>query len=104
MIKSFRSRIMQRAFGGDMRRVSPNFAARFEDILTTLNLAESLAEVEQLTGFHALRQNRAGEYAVTVTRNWRITFTVGTEIIFDIDTKEQRDEFHVYDINYEDYH
>jgi toxin HigB-1 len=26
-------------------------------------------------GFHALKGNRAGSFAMTVTRNWRLTFT-----------------------------
>lgn len=104
MIKSFRDKVMERVFNGDVRRVQPNVAARIATILDALHLAESLDALAGLSGYHALRGNRAGEYAVTVTRNWRIIFTVGTEIVTDPDTKEEWEEFHVYDVGYEDYH
>jgi len=104
MIKNFRSPALERAYKGDARRVNPNLATRIRNILRTLNRADALEDIEKLTGFHALRQNRAGEYAVTVTRNWRITFTVGVETSIDPNTKEQQEEFHVYDVDYEDYH
>jgi len=41
-------------------------------------------------GFHPLSGNRKGQYAVTVTRNWRITFAW-----------ENSDAVHV---DFEDYH
>jgi toxin HigB-1 len=104
MIKSFRSRAMERAFNGDVRRVRPNLAERIEDVLAALDEAQSLAALEKLTGFHALRGNRAGTYSVTVTRNWRITFTTGMETVTAPETNEQREEFHVYDVDFEDYH
>lgn len=31
-------------------------------------------------GFHALKGSRAGSYAMTVTRNWRLTFTKVDEL------------------------
>ena len=30
-------------------------------------------------GFHALSGDRAGSYAMTITRNWRLTFTLVDE-------------------------
>lgn len=42
-------------------------------------------------GFHALTGNRKGSYAMTVTRNWRLTFT-------------KIDEHTVADLDLEDYH
>lgn len=42
-------------------------------------------------GFHALTGDRAGTYAMTVTRNWRLTFTMA-------------DEHAIADLDLEDYH
>lgn len=42
-------------------------------------------------GFHALTGDRAGAYAMTVTKNWRLTFT-------------KIDETTIGDLNLEDYH
>ena len=42
-------------------------------------------------GFHPLTGDREGSFAMTVTRNWRLTFTV-------------RDALTVADVDLEDYH
>lgn len=95
---------MQKVFAGDVRRVQPNVAQRIEAILEALDAATSPDDLTGLAGYHALKGNRQGIYAVTVTRNWRITFGVGTETVVDPDTKEEWEEFHVYEVDYEDYH
>lgn len=104
MIKSFGDRITERVFNGDRRPVNPNLAPRVAAILDTLEFAQSQDDVAGLPGYHALRGNRAGAYAVTVSRNYRVTFITGTETVVDPDTKEEREEFHVYDVRFEDYH
>jgi proteic killer suppression protein len=40
-------------------------------------------------GFHALTGNRAGTYAMVVTKNWRLTFTkVDDQTIADLDLED----------------
>lgn len=40
-------------------------------------------------GFHPLVRDRAGTFAVTVTRNWRLTFTrVDDQTIADLDLED----------------
>lgn len=40
-------------------------------------------------GFHALTGNRAGTYAMTVTKNWRLTFTrVDGQMLADLDLED----------------
>lgn len=56
------------------------FAASFEELATPPNF-----------GFHPLTGNRKGVYAMTVTKNWRLTFT-------------KVDERTVDDLDLEDYH
>lgn len=52
------------------------------------------ASVDELSippnfGFHALTGDRAGSFAMTVTRNWRLTFTkVDEQTIADLDLED----------------
>jgi proteic killer suppression protein len=40
-------------------------------------------------GFHALTGDRAGTFAMTVTKNWRLTFTrIDDETIADLDLED----------------
>lgn len=39
-------------------------------------------------GFHALRGDREGTFAMTVTRNWRLTFTLRDGAIADLDLED----------------
>ena len=40
-------------------------------------------------GFHALKGDRRGEFAMTVTKNWRLTFRkVDDHTIFDLDLED----------------
>jgi len=40
-------------------------------------------------GFHELTGNRAGTYAMVVTKNWRLTFTkVDDQTIADLDLED----------------
>ena len=64
---------------------------RLQDMLTFLRLAanfERLAEPPNY-GFHALAGDRSGTYAMTVTRNWRLTFTkVDEQTVADLDLED----------------
>lgn len=104
MIKSFRSRALAQAFSGNTRGIQPNVAGRVRNILFVLHSADSLESLKSLSGFHPLTGNRAGDYSVTVTRNWRITFRVGIVEITEPETGTKSEEFHVYKVDYEDYH
>jgi proteic killer suppression protein len=89
---------------GDVSRLIPQVAARIRLILATMDNAKSLADIEVLTGFHALTGNRHGTYAVLVTRNWRITFTVFEEETENPETRLLEVHFHIRDVDLEDYH
>jgi proteic killer suppression protein len=76
MILSFRSRALKRFWEkGDDRRIPPQSIGKVALVLDTLDAALALGEMDvEGFDFHALKGDRRGEYAVTVTRNWRITF------------------------------
>jgi proteic killer suppression protein len=54
----------------------------------------AVANVEELRippnfGFHPLVGNRTGVYAMTLTRNWRLTFTVtANQSLADLDLED----------------
>ena len=76
MIESFRHKGLDRYFTqGDKRGIPAQFSARIERLLDRLD-ASIQPEDMDLPGykFHPLKGDRDGEYAVTVTGNWRITF------------------------------
>jgi toxin HigB-1 len=52
-------------------------ADRVIDMISFIAAAGGLAELATPPnfGFHALTGDRKGRYAMTVTRNWRLTFT-----------------------------
>ena len=92
MIQSFRHKGLERFFrDGGKRGIQVQSAARIERMLDRLD-AVARPEDMDLPGykFHALKGNRAGEYAVTVTGNVRITFRFDGE--------------HASAVNVEDYH
>ena len=92
MIRSFRHRGLERFFTrSDARGIPAQFAARLERMLDRLDAAIRPEDMH-LPGyrFHRLKGERAGEYAVSVSGNWRLTFRFEGE--------------HAADVNLEDYH
>ena len=68
-------------------------AERIRDMIAFIAAAGAFDELEipPNFGFHALKQNRLGTFAMTVSRNWRLTFT-------------KFDETTLADLDLEDYH
>jgi toxin HigB-1 len=73
---------------------SARLGARFQDrsrvILDFLDGISSLADCEGVKGFHPLRGDQRGRYAMSVSGNYRITFAW--------------DGANVTDVDFEDYH
>jgi len=74
-----------------MSRIPAQYADRIERILDRLD-ASTKPEDMNVPGFkfHPLKGNRTGEYAVTVSGNYRITFKFSGQDAVEV--------------NYEDYH
>ncbi len=92
MIKGFKHRGLKRFFEqGDARAIAAQHREKAGDILTALDAAQEIADIDVATfHLHALAGNRKGEWAVTVRANWRIIFT------FERGNADN--------VNYEDYH
>ena len=92
MIIGFKHTGLKRFFErGDAKRIAPKHRLKVADILTTLNAAQDIEDMNLATfRLHPLTGDQAGRWSVTVRANWRITFTF-----------EDGDADHV---DYEDYH
>jgi toxin HigB-1 len=92
MIQTFKHGALKRYFEtGDPKGLVTDTARRIRIRLNVLNRARELRDIA-LPGFnfHPLKGDRKGEYAITVTGNYRMTFRF-----------ERGD---VLDLNLEDYH
>jgi proteic killer suppression protein len=76
MIGSFRSRALRALWErNDASGVNPNALARIRRILSILDAAENIRDLD-VPGFrfHALRGYQPRRYSMRVTGNWRVTF------------------------------
>jgi len=92
MIKSFKSRALRDYWlKGQTKGIKPEWLNRVHDLLSALDAASAPEDMRLPTfGFHALKGDRKGDYAVTVRANWRLTF--------------QWEDGHAVRVNLEDYH
>ena len=92
MIKSFRHKGLERFFRkGDSKGIQAHHAGRIERILAMLDEANTPEQLN-IPGMylHPLKGDRKGEWAMSVSGNWRITFSFeGDDVII---------------VNLEDYH
>jgi toxin HigB-1 len=92
MIRSFRHNGLERFFlTGSRAGIQPRHANRLRLILARLQASTGPRDM-RLPGLnlHQLSGDRAGEWAVSVSGNWRVTFLFdGTDAVL---------------VNYEDYH
>jgi proteic killer suppression protein len=76
MIGSFRHRGLKDFFEtGSKRGIAPELASRIARRLDVLAAAQRVTDIDA-HGFnlHRLKGDRAGEWAISVSGNWRITF------------------------------
>ena len=87
MIESFRHRGLKALYDGRTDRwVAPEHVQRLRDILVALDSSRG-PEGMNLPGFrlHELRGRLKGHYAVSVSRNWRVTFRFVEGVAVDVD-------------------
>jgi proteic killer suppression protein len=76
MIESFRSKSLRQFWTtGDAAKINPAWRRKVSIVLGALDIASVPSELDITgMGLHALTGDLAGRYAITVSRNWRITF------------------------------
>ena len=88
-IESIRHKALRRLVEkADRRVMEPD---RLIDMIAFIDAAVTFAHlsVPPNFGFHALTGNRAGEYGMTVTKNWRLVFTkIDDQTIGDLDLED----------------
>jgi proteic killer suppression protein len=90
MIRSFRSRALKRFWTrSDASGLRADWVRRIDRQLALLDQAVRPEDVNLVTyGFHALTGDKAGRYAITVSRNWRITFAFDGQNAIDVDLED----------------
>ena len=87
MIKRFRHKGLERFFrDGDARGINAQHGNRLRMLMAALNAATD-AEAMNLPGtrLHQLRGDRQGQWAVSVSGNWRLVFTFDGQDATDVD-------------------
>jgi proteic killer suppression protein len=76
MIRSFRNNALKRFWTkGDASGLRPDWSRKVERQLALLDAATRPEDLNIATyGFHALKGDLVGRYAISVSRNWRLTF------------------------------
>ena len=90
MIRSFRHAGLEKFFlTGSKAGIQPKHAKILADQLTLLNVAKSPEQMNVPTwGWHPLKGNEAGQYAIWVNQNWRLTFAFDGEDAILVDYRD----------------
>lgn len=90
MIASFRHKGLRLLFeDDDGRKLKADQLDRLRLILSALNVAEAIEDIQQPTfRLHPLKGDRKGRWAVTVRANWRVTFLFADGQAHDVDLED----------------
>lgn len=70
------------------RRIDKRLQLKLKEMLDMLDAATGPQDLRGAAGFHPLKGNRAGAYAMTVTRNYRLTFRFENQNVTDVDFED----------------
>ena len=90
MIRTFKHAGLKRYFEtGKAKGIPADMAKRVQTRLNVLNRARELRDLNLPGfGFHALKGDRKGEYALTVTGNYRLTFRFENSDVLDLNLED----------------
>ena len=90
-IRSFRHKGLKRLYDtGSRRGIRPDLAAKVESILHAIEQARRIEQVGLFPGWklHPLTGDKRNTWSVWVSGNYRITFRVDAEDVFDLDFED----------------
>ena len=88
MLLSFRSKALRQYWeDGNRRGLRPDLVERVRILLFAIEQTVSLDDFRGLHGFHALRR-KPQRYALSVNKNWRITFGWSDDGAIDLDLED----------------
>ncbi len=75
---------------GNAKGLKQDVIPRLRTILFALEAAPDMAAVEGPPGWriHQLKGNRAGEWSISVTGNWRLTFKIEGGVIMNMNLED----------------
>lgn len=90
MIRTFRSKALRQFWTrSDVSGLRPDWARKVERLLDGLDRARRPEDLDfPGSGFHALKGDLKGRYALTVSRNWRLTFGWVDDDATDVDLED----------------
>lgn len=74
----------------DSREIRGDLLDRIRKILTVLIVAPGMADVAGPPGWrvHQLTGDRAETWSISVSGNWRVTFVISNDELFDLDLED----------------
>jgi proteic killer suppression protein len=90
-IASFRNKDLERLwFRDEARGVAKQHKAKLRAMLTAIDEAENIAELETVPGWrlHPLKGNRKGVWSMVLTRNHRLTFRMSGSVVSEVDVED----------------
>jgi len=90
-IRSVRHRGLRRLLEADDERgIRRDLVPRIRNVLSVLISATNMAGVRGPPGWrvHQLSGDRAGTWSISVSGNWRVTFDVDRDEIFDLNLED----------------
>jgi toxin HigB-1 len=91
VVGKFRHKGLRRLYeDDDPSGVPARSVKKIKAILAALEFADDLWQVATMPGWklHPLRGDRKGEYSITVTGNWRITFRLQGNVVSDVNLED----------------
>ncbi len=90
MIESIRNKAPRRFWEkGDLSAIRPDWRPKVRIVLAALDAGRVPTDLDLPGfGFHPLVGDRSGRFAITVSRNWRITFAWSGENATEIDLED----------------
>ena len=87
MIESFKHKGLKKFYEeDDSRKLPPEMVERIRDILTALDAALAVEELNRPSfRLHPLKGDLKGNWAVTVRANWRVIFRFSNGAAADVD-------------------
>lgn len=75
---------------GRSRGLRQDMVPRIQNVLDALDAAPDMGTLEGPPGWriHQLRGDRAGQWSISVSGNWRLTFTIIDGAIHDLDLED----------------
>ena len=90
VIENIRNKALRRFWEkGDLSAIRPDWRPKVRIVLAALDTVRVPTDPDLPEfGFHPLVGDRIGRFAITVSRNWRITFAWSGEDAIDVDLED----------------